>query len=357
MRQVYFKIILLMLIVLVAAGCTDEGVQADQVQGALTGLFDAYNKKEKDIIKKYTAENCTYYWEDGSAIVNSSTSDEGLVGILSDRAKGSYTGTLRPREFNVDVYGDSALAEGYVYGMISTDTEVIAKGPWRTTTSWIRVEGIWRLTHAHFSRGVAMEYALSVPEAYGKEEKSWPVLVYLHGSDERGTDLDKVTMNGLPKLISEYAKQDRDFPFITISPQCPADKTWSQVTDQIINIIDNVSKNYKLDQNRIFISGLNHGGTGAYYTALKYPKRVAAIVAINGTVRDSDLEDLSYIKNIPVRAYLNKDEDGQRTIDALKKAGNRKVLESSLAVSGNDAISQVFDSPELIEWLLGQSKS
>ena len=208
-----------------------------------------------------------------------------------------------------------------------------------------------------------MEYALHIPDEYGKvTEKKWPVLVYLHGIDERGLDMDKVTMNGLPKLISEFEKQEKEFPFITISPQCPSSKIWSDVPDQIINIIDTVSQKYKVDENCIYISGLDIGGTGAYYAALAYPERFAAIVPISGAIRNSDLDSIRDIKHIPVKAYhYEKDEvvpeeEGKKTIDKLKEAGNENAEFYTLSVTGNAAVSQVFDKPEFIEWLIRQKK-
>lgn len=371
MRTWHVTTILLLLLVLLMAGCTgpfyDKSEANEEkllVQNSIQELFSAYNAKDLEAIKKYTAEKCSYFWEDGTGISEPTIEEQGLISILRDRAEGSYTGTFRVKDFDISIYEDSAFAEGYVYGMISTDTTVIAKGPWRTTTSWVRQEDTWKLTHIHFSRGVSMEYSLHIPDEYGKEpEKKWPVLLYLHGIEERGLDMDKVNMNGLPKLIAEYGKQEKEFPFITISPQCPSSKTWSDVPDQLINIIDTVSQKYKVDQSRILISGLDIGGVGAYYAALAYPERFAAIVPVSGAVRNSDLESVRHIKHIPVKAYhYEKDEvvlaaDGQATIDKLKEAGNENAEFYTLSVTGNAAISQIFDKAEFIEWLLRQKKS
>jgi predicted peptidase len=63
---------------------------------------------------------------------------------------------------------------------------------------------------------VEMSYLLSLPKDYDQKE-SWPLLVFLHGSGERGDDLELVKTHGPPKLIA----QGKEFPFIVVSPQCP----------------------------------------------------------------------------------------------------------------------------------------
>src|SRR5262245_43532046 len=60
-----------------------------------------------------------------------------------------------------------------------------------------------------------LDYLLYLPKDYGKEDKAWPVLLFLHGGGETGTDLDKVKVHGPPKLLAA----GKEFPFIVVSPQ------------------------------------------------------------------------------------------------------------------------------------------
>jgi len=62
---------------------------------------------------------------------------------------------------------------------------------------------------------VEVDYLLYLPKEYGKGEKSWPLVLFLHGAGETGTDLDKVKLHGPPKLIAA----GQDFPAIVVSPQ------------------------------------------------------------------------------------------------------------------------------------------
>ena len=65
---------------------------------------------------------------------------------------------------------------------------------------------------------------LYVPEQYLTSQKEWPLILFLHGAGERGNDLSKVEIHGPPKLI---AKENKEFPFVIVSPQCPKDGWWS----------------------------------------------------------------------------------------------------------------------------------
>src|SRR5690606_8870866 len=83
------------------------------------------------------------------------------------------------------------------------------------------------------------DYLLYLPQGY--EEKSydtWPLILFLHGSGERGDSLGRVQKNGIPKLIAE----GKNFPFIVASPQCPAGRRWS--ADDLNLLLDKLIKEY-----------------------------------------------------------------------------------------------------------------
>ena len=71
------------------------------------------------------------------------------------------------------------------------------------------------------TKTVTSEYLIYLPKDYNARSKTrWPLILFLHGAGERGTNLSKVALHGPPKLV----KQARDFPFIIVSPQCPANQ-------------------------------------------------------------------------------------------------------------------------------------
>ena len=78
-----------------------------------------------------------------------------------------------------------------------------------------------------------VNYLLFLPKAYdAKAEKRWPLILFLHGAGERGTNVWKVATHGPPKNVATHP----DFPFIVVSPQCPENQTWSK--DALLALLD-----------------------------------------------------------------------------------------------------------------------
>src|SRR5882724_10095421 len=94
--------------------------------------------------------------------------------------------------------------------------------------------------HLNVQVKVEMNYLLYLPKNYEQQE-SWPLLLFLHGSGERGDDLELVKHNGPPKLIVA----GKEFPFIVIAPQCPKIKFWEPI--ELVALLDDVSAKYKVD--------------------------------------------------------------------------------------------------------------
>ncbi len=97
---------------------------------------------------------------------------------------------------------------------------------------------------------VKMKYLLSLPENYDKQEK-WPLVLFLHGACERGDNLDLVKVHGPPMLVSKGKK----FPFILVSPQCRKNVWWQSI--ELTALLDEIEKKYKVDKDRIYVTGLS----------------------------------------------------------------------------------------------------
>ena len=122
------------------------------------------------------------------------------------------------------------------------------------------------------------KYVLFVPHDY-KGDKPHPVILFLHGSGETGTDGKKQAQVGLGSAIK---KQEKTFPFIAIFPQSQK-RTWkadSEDGQRAMAILDEVMKEYKTDPQRVYLTGLSMGGVGTWSFAAKYPEKWAAIVPI-----------------------------------------------------------------------------
>jgi len=199
---------------------------------------------------------------------------------------------------------------------------------------------------------VQMNYLLYLPKDYEKQE-SWPLLLFLHGSGERGDDLELVKTHGPPKLIAA----GKEFPFIVVSPQCRKDRRWEPI--ELTALLDDLSDKYKIDEDRICVTGLSMGGFGSWQLAAFDPNRLAAIAPICG---GGEVYWTRSFAHLPVWAFHGGKDTGvplersQEMVDALKKRGGDPKL-TIYPEAGHDSWTETYDNPALYEWLLEQRRS
>jgi predicted peptidase len=198
-----------------------------------------------------------------------------------------------------------------------------------------------------------LAYLLSLPEGYETDpEKKWPLVVFLHGSGERGSDVQKVALHGPPKRVSEGAK----FPFLLVSPQCPAGTWWTE--QPVLELIDHLEATLRVDASRIYLTGLSMGGYGTWHFATLAPHRFAAIAPVCGGGVPYRMRE---IHHLPVWAFhgakdtvVALDESG-RLVETLKKNGNNSVKFTVYPEAAHDSWTETYQNPELYEWFLSQS--
>jgi len=199
---------------------------------------------------------------------------------------------------------------------------------------------------------IELDYLIDLPKGYEKQE-SWPLLLFLHGSGERGTDLELVKMHGPPKLIA----QGKDFPCIVVSPQCPKNKGWEPI--ELAALLDEVERKYNVDPDRIYLTGLSMGGLGAWRLAYAIPDRLAAVVPICGI--GEPFWTKRYTK-VPVWAFVGaKDEAStvsrtQAMVDEMIKHGGTPKL-TIYPEAGHDAWTETYNNPEFYDWLFAQKRT
>jgi predicted peptidase len=202
-----------------------------------------------------------------------------------------------------------------------------------------------------------VKYLLFEPRGYEASSKRWPLILFLHGAGERGNDVWKVTTHGPPKNVNE----DPDFPFIVVSPQCPAGEVWSD--DILLGLLDQVIGNLKVDPQRVYLTGLSMGGYGTWSLGLSHPERFAAIVPICGggnliNVMLAEGQRSQALKTLGIWAFHGgKDpivpgEESQRMVDLLKKVGVQDVRITVYPEAGHDSWTETYKNPELYKWML-----
>jgi predicted peptidase len=195
-------------------------------------------------------------------------------------------------------------------------------------------------------------YLLYLPEGYGTKGTKWPLLLFLHGAGERGTDVELVKRHGPPGLV----EAGRKYPFILVSPQCPVDEYWS--VPVLKALLDGILERYSVDRSRIYLTGMSMGGNGAWRMAAAHPDLFAAIAPICGW---GDTTRVSVLKEIPVWAFHGKKdpvidfERGESMVNSLKSAGGN-VRFTVYPEAGHDSWTETYKNPEFYEWLLGQKK-
>lgn len=198
---------------------------------------------------------------------------------------------------------------------------------------------------------VHMDYLLYLPEDYESKE-SWPLVLFLHGSGERGTDLELVRKHGPPKLIAEGKK----FPCIIVSPQCPPGKSWEAY--ELNALLDELCGTLKVDQERISVTGLSMGGFGTWQLANFAPARFSAIAPICGGGETRWARRLSHLSIWIVHGA--KDESvpvirSQEMADAIRDAGGHPQL-TIYPEAQHDSWTETYNNPAFFEWLLLQKR-
>lgn len=199
-----------------------------------------------------------------------------------------------------------------------------------------------------------LQYLLYLPDAYdGDNESDFPLLLFLHGGGESGTDLNKVKTHGPPSMIEE----GHTFPFMVLTPQNPHPrKLWNETA--LIALLDQIEKKYRVDKSRVWVAGLSRGGYGAWRLAIQYPDRFAALVAICGETPD---HYAGWLGQMPIWVFHGEKDrtisirESDEMVAALKKNGN-PVRYTKYPDTGHNAWDQAFSNPELYSWLLEQKK-
>ncbi len=196
-------------------------------------------------------------------------------------------------------------------------------------------------------------YLLFLPEGYNKNDgKRWPLILFLHGSGERGTVLDSVKKHGPPKIV----EQKKDFPFIVVSPQCPPGQRWYAPT--LDGLLQEVIQQHAVDTSRMYLTGLSMGGYGAWEYATMYPNRFAAVAPICG---GGNPDKVWFIRNLPIWVFHGaKDQSvpvkqSEDMVNALKKAGSN-VKFTVYPEAAHDSWTETYNNPALYEWFLSHKR-
>ena len=196
-----------------------------------------------------------------------------------------------------------------------------------------------------------IEYLLYVPKDYEQKDKL-PLMLFLHGRGESNGPLSLVAKWGPPRR----AANGDELPYIVVSPQCPKSDNWNSPTQQqkLIELLNSVCESLKVDQERIYLTGLSMGGFGSWKLAASHPNRFAAVVPICGGASGKYAEAL---KNVPIWAF-HGDADrivpikrSADIVEAIKAAGGTLIKFTTLEEVGHNSWSSAYATPDLYIWM------
>lgn len=208
------------------------------------------------------------------------------------------------------------------------------------------------------TKTVAANYLLYLPQDFKQDTKQrWPLIIFLHGSGERGDDLSKVKIHGVPKIVDKLIENKQNFPFIVISPQVPADEDWD--VDTLDAMLDDVLKRLPIDRDRVYLTGLSLGGHATWRWASKRPERFAAIAPVCGAGVRSHACRLTHV---PVWAF-HGDQDSvvpymasDSMVTAVQACGGDAQLTTYIG-GGHDAWTKTYENQKLYDWFLQHKRA
>jgi len=201
-----------------------------------------------------------------------------------------------------------------------------------------------------------LSYYLYYPEEYETQpQKKFPILLFLHGGGESGDSLVAIKRNGPPKMIIEGKK----FPFLILAPQNPYQKKWWN-TRAVNQLLDSIVSTNRIDQSRIYLTGLSRGGGAAWEMAVQYPNKFAALAVVCGM---TPVPYASWInKKLPIWVFHGEEDksipisESETMVDRLKGMGYEVKFTRYPGVGHNSWI-QAYQTDALYEWFMNQQKS
>ena len=252
-------------------------------------------------------------------------------------------------------FGDAETGDDY-FARLQAALQDIAADPARWQGfSYSFIDHTWwaELGRRKLGEDQDYKYLSYVPSDYDKDAaKHWPLLIFLHGSGERGDDLKMLNKWGPLTWVGPAHPE----PMIIIEPQCPEDQWWDPV--RVARLIDQISAQKRVDPKRVYLTGLSMGGYGTLEFAATYPQRVTAIASLSGGENPGLAPRLKDIPSWFFHGAVDDTVPPSSSIElahALQKLGAPAELTIYSGV-GHDKWDMTYNHPALYSWFLSQSK-
>lgn len=200
--------------------------------------------------------------------------------------------------------------------------------------------------------GATVNYALWVPASY-TPDRSWPLIVFLHGSAE-GRNWDSPTA---PEASVPVRGVRNDLQFLVVFPLMRGSVTVTGPAERdVLETIADVGANYKVDADRIHLTGLSFGGFAAWQLACHYPDLFASLTVFCG----GGQPDLTVnLRHLPVRVYHGAADNNvppvhsREMVEAMRAAKIQPAVYKEFPGVGHVCWRETYADPELYEWMAG----
>lgn len=222
--------------------------------------------------------------------------------------------------------------------------------------------------------GKTLPYQLLLPIDYNPDKK-YPLVLFLHGSGERGEDNQLQLVHGSALFLSKENRQR--YPAIIVFPQCPTGAYWATLNGKLTDalpflekpkknptlklvegLLRQIQSDYGVDKNKIYVGGLSMGGMGTFELVYRKPRKFAAAFAICGGANPKIARKIRR----PVWRIDHGEEDrvvpirhSERMVEALRKE-NAEISYFSYPGVFHDSWNNVFADPNFLPWLFAQRK-
>lgn len=221
--------------------------------------------------------------------------------------------------------------------------------------------------------GEVFPYRLSAPQ-FPEKGKKYPLILFLHGSGECGSDNRLQLRAGVPALLGTL--QQRPQPVMVLAPQCQAGNWWvkrlamkpeyaaakepTPALEVALELCRHLVSERQADPDRLYVTGLSLGGFGAWDAAQREPAMFAAAIPICG---GGDIRRVQEIRRLPIWVFHGTDdknvpvECSRRMVELLRQIGSRSVRYTEYEGAGHNVWDQTYANPEVIDWLLRQTRA
>ncbi|MBM4431461.1 MAG: phospholipase [Chloroflexi bacterium] len=206
-------------------------------------------------------------------------------------------------------------------------------------------------------------YLLYLPEGYAQDPaRKWPLILFLHGSEERGNDPDVVRRQALPQLLEE----EFDLPAVVLSPQCRSNQRWSDMMQELVALLDHMLSTQAIEEERVYLTGISMGAYGAWELAVRYPQQFAAVVPIAGGYDPRGgltRAAICALKDVPVWAFHGQRDanvpytESTEAVEALRACGGDVRLTLYPDADHARSWERAYTDAQLYEWLFAQARN